>query len=156
MLFSKRQYSKPVPKHLPNLSLQGNVVQRYSYEKGVNNPRGRHGIPIPNSAYNTQHDVNRAMLLQTLRKKYFTHAKYRGEIDWDITQAKASEGSWKDEWLTVVFTLPLILLLFGEEERVNNFFLALSNCPEWYQYMLGTIVAASFGFRGAAKFMGKK
>tara|TARA_R110002020_G_scaffold198231_1_gene399456 strand:+ start:15237 stop:15620 length:384 start_codon:yes stop_codon:yes gene_type:complete len=79
-----------------------------------------------------------------------------GEIDWDITQAKASEGSWKDEWLTVVFTLPLILLLFGQEERVNNFFLALSNCPEWYQYMLGTIVAASFGFRGAARFMGKK
>ena len=82
--------------------------------------------------------------------------KATGEIDWDIAQAKASEGSWKDEWLTVVFTLPLILLLFGEEERVNNFFLALSNCPEWYQYMLGTIVAASFGFRGAAKFMGKK
>ena len=79
-----------------------------------------------------------------------------GEIDWDVAQAKASESSWKDEWLTVVFTLPLILLLFGEEERVHNFCLALSNCPEWYQYLLGTIVAASFGFRGAAKFMGKK
>ena len=82
--------------------------------------------------------------------------KATGEIDWDITQAKASENSWKDEWLTVVFTFPLILLLFGEDERVNNFFIALSNCPEWYQYMLGTIVAASFGFRGAAKVMGKK
>ena len=82
--------------------------------------------------------------------------KATGEIDWDITQAKASESSWKDEWLTVVFTLPLILLMFGEEERVNNFFLALTNCPEWYQYLLGTIVAASFGFRGAARFMGKK
>ena len=70
--------------------------------------------------------------------------------------AKASESSWKDEWLTVVFTLPLILLLFGEEQRVNNFFLALGNCPEWYQYLLGTIVAASFGFRGAAQFMRKK
>lgn len=82
--------------------------------------------------------------------------KATGEIDWDIAQAKASESSWKDEWLTVVFTLPLILLLFGEEERVNNFFLALSNCPEWYQYLLGTIVAASFGFRGATRFMRKK
>ena len=82
--------------------------------------------------------------------------KATGEIDWDVAQAKASETSWKDEWLTVVFTLPLILLLFGEEERVNNFFVALANCPEWYQYLLGTIVAASFGFRGAARFMGKK
>ena len=82
--------------------------------------------------------------------------KASGEIDWDITQAKASADSWKDEWLTIIFTLPLILLLFGEEERVNNFFKALNNCPDWYQYLLGTIVAASFGFRGAAKFLSKK
>jgi hypothetical protein len=100
---------------------------------------------------NTKVKVAQAEAEATVMQK-----KATGEIDWDVAQAKASETSWKDEWLTVVFTLPLILLLFGEEERVNNFFLALSNCPEWYQYLLGTIVAASFGFRGAAKFIGKK
>jgi len=100
---------------------------------------------------NTKVKVAQAEAEATVMQK-----KATGEIDWDVAQAKASETSWKDEWLTVVFTLPLILLLFGEEERVNNFFLTLSNCPEWYQYLLGTIVAASFGFRGAAKFIGKK
>ena len=100
---------------------------------------------------NTKVKVAQAEAEATVMQK-----KAAGEIDWDVAQAKASETSWKDEWLTVVFTLPLILLLFGEEERVNNFFVALSNCPEWYQYLLGTIVAASFGFRGAAKFLGKK
>ena len=100
---------------------------------------------------NTKVKVAQAEAEATVMQK-----KAAGEIDWDVAQAKARETSWKDEWLTVVFTLPLILLLFGEEERVSNFFVALSNCPEWYQYLLGTIVAASFGFRGAAKFMGKK
>ena len=79
-----------------------------------------------------------------------------GEIDWDIEMAKSSADSWKDEWLTIIFTAPLVLLMFGEQERVTEFFIALENCPSWYQYLLGTIVAASFGFRGAAKFMGKK
>mgnify|MGYP003655336153 FL=1 len=100
--------------------------------------------------------TTKVKVAQAEAEAFVMQKKATGEIDWDITQAKASESSWKDEWLTVVFTLPLILLLFGEEERVNNFFLALTNCPEWYQYLLGTIVAASFGFRGAARFMGKK
>jgi hypothetical protein len=89
-------------------------------------------------------------------KAVIMEKKVTGEIDWDIEMAKSSDGSWKDEWLTVIFTLPLLLLMFGEYERVSDFFLILDSAPDWYQYLLGTIVAASFGFRGAAKFMGKK
>ena len=89
-------------------------------------------------------------------KAVIMEKKVTGEIDWDIEMAKSSDGSWKDEWLTVIFTLPLLLLMFGEYERVSDFFHILDSAPDWYQYLLGTIVAASFGFRGAAKFMGKK
>lgn len=79
-----------------------------------------------------------------------------GEIDWDIQAQKNAESSWKDEWLTIIFTIPLIMLMLGQEERVNAFFAALENAPDFYQYLLGVIVAASFGFRGASKFLGKK
>ena len=83
--------------------------------------------------------------------------KATGEIDWDLEMAKGSASSWKDEWLTILFSIPLILAFIpGMEEVVANGFLQLQAMPEWYQYFLGVIVAASFGVRSATKFFGKK
>ena len=83
--------------------------------------------------------------------------KATGEIDWDLEMAKGSQQSWKDEWLTILFSIPLILAFIpGMEEVVANGFAQLNAMPEWYQYSLGVIVAASFGVRSATKFFGKK
>ena len=80
-----------------------------------------------------------------------------GEIDWDQTMAEASKDSWKDEWLVILFSIPLILAFIpGMEGVVQNGFEQLNKMPEWYQYSLGVIVAASFGVRSATKFFGKK
>jgi len=83
--------------------------------------------------------------------------KATGEIDWDLEMAKGSANSWKDEWLTILFSIPLILAFIpGMEEVVKNGFAQLEAMPEWYQYSLGVIVAASFGVRSATKFFGKR
>ena len=84
--------------------------------------------------------------------------KATGEIDWDLKMADASANSWKDEWLTILFSIPLILSFCGDwgREIVTNGFTALESMPDYYQYTLGTIVAASFGTRAATKFFGKK
>ena len=83
--------------------------------------------------------------------------KATGEIDWDLEMARGSQSSWKDEWLTILFSLPLILAFVpGMEELVRNGFQQLEQMPEWYQYSLGVIVAASFGTRVATKFFWKK
>ena len=84
--------------------------------------------------------------------------KATGEIDWDLKMADASAHSWKDEWLTVLFSIPLILAFCGDWGRqiVSEGFVALETMPQYYQYTLGTIVAASFGTRAATKFFGKK
>jgi hypothetical protein len=83
--------------------------------------------------------------------------KATGEIDWDLEMAKGSQSSWKDEWLTILFSIPLVLAFIpGMEDIVANGFEQLNAMPEWYQYSLGVIVAASFGVRSATKFFGKK
>ena len=83
--------------------------------------------------------------------------KATGEIDWDIAMAEGSKHSWKDEWLTILFSIPLILAFIpGMEEVVANGFEQLEAMPQWYQYSLGVIVAASFGVRSATKFFGKR
>ena len=80
-----------------------------------------------------------------------------GEIDWDLESIKGSQNSWKEEWLTIIFSIPLVMCFIpGMEEIVQNGFARLNELPEWYQYTLGVIVAASFGVRSATKFFGKK
>ena len=80
------------------------------------------------------------------------------EADWERLMAQGSQNSWKDEWLTILFSIPLILSFCGEWGRTitSEGFAALEVMPDWYQYSLGVIVAASFGVRSATKFFGKK
>ena len=80
------------------------------------------------------------------------------EADWEKIMAQGSQSSWKDEWLTILFSIPLILVFTGKwgREVVQNGFVALDSMPQWYSYTLGVIVAASFGVRSATKFFGKK
>jgi hypothetical protein len=80
------------------------------------------------------------------------------EADWEKIMAQGSQSSWKDEWLTILFSIPLILVFTGDwgREVVQNGFVALDSMPQWYSYTLGVIVAASFGVRSATRFFGKK
>ena len=82
--------------------------------------------------------------------------KANAEIDWDLEAIKGSQTSWKDEWLTILFSIPMILAFIpGMEGIVAHGFEQLSKAPDWYFYSVGLIVSASFGFRGAAKFFKK-
>jgi ABC-type multidrug transport system permease subunit len=107
---------------------------------------------LATSKANNEVKVAEAKAKATIMQKQAT-----GEIDWDLEAIKGSQNSWKDEWLVILFSIPLILAFIpGGEEIVQNGFTQLEKMPEWYQYSLGVIIAASFGVRGATKFFGKK
>jgi len=82
------------------------------------------------------------------------------EADWEQTMAKGSLSSWKDEWFTVVLSVPVVAVGFGIAldsptvlERTKEALDALSGLPEWYQYLLYVAVLSSFGIRGVDKLM---
>ena len=87
----------------------------------------------------------------TIRMKEAT-----GDIDWDFAAIRATQWSSKDEYVLILFSIPLVLSFCGEWGRaiVADGFQALSGMPDWYQYSLGAIVAASLGTKGLAKFFG--
>ncbi len=91
-------------------------------------------------------------------KAKLKQAKLDGEIhvikqasqnvaDWERIHAKGSQTSWKDEFWTIIFAVPLILGFVGFEDEARAGFEALSAMPDWYQYTLVTMVLASFGIR---------
>lgn len=79
-----------------------------------------------------------------------------GEQEWDNTQAANSRDSWKDEYITLIFTTPFVLLFVGAlfdlpwllvrvKEAMN---IVDKDIPTEYWYLLSVIVAASMGVKG--------
>lgn len=68
--------------------------------------------------------------------------------DWEKIQAKASESSWKDEYWTLILSLPF-LASFNSNwvGHIQAGFDTLSTLPDWYQYALLLSIGASFGVR---------
>nr|BAR33151.1 Protein of unknown function (DUF3154) [uncultured Mediterranean phage uvMED] len=77
--------------------------------------------------------------------------------DWEALQARNAGQSWKDEWLTILFSIPLILAFIPDTvPYVMLGFEALELMPEWYRYSLTIIVGASFGVRSVIGIMKTK
>lgn len=100
---------------------------------------------------------NRAEKSQAKHKREI--AVIKGEIDADVASAENMAGSIKDEYLTLVFTTPLIIAFYaaivGDIEmmtRVREGVAVLDTMPEWYQWSIVGIVAASFGIRTFDRF----
>ena len=77
--------------------------------------------------------------------------------DWEAAMARNSGQSWKDELLTLLFSIPLIMCFIPSMvPYVQDGFEVLETMPTFYQYTLSVIVAASFGVRSVIGIMNKK
>jgi len=70
------------------------------------------------------------------------------EHEWNMEAARQARTSWKDEWFTVLLSVPLVLAFIpGAAPLVESGFAAISQTPEWYRLYLGAAVAFAFGVR---------
>jgi hypothetical protein len=57
--------------------------------------------------------------------------------DWERIMAQGTQNSLKDEFVTVIVLIPVILCFIpGLEQTVKNGFDRLSELPEWYTYLV--------------------
>ena len=76
---------------------------------------------------------------------------------WEEIHAKNAGHSWKDEYWTIVFSLPLIMCFVPEwVGYVEAGFNVLNNTPEWYRYTVSVLVGSSVGLRQFDKFRSGK
>ena len=83
-------------------------------------------------------------------------AKAANAASWEQEAIKNSATSWKDEYLTIIFTIPLIACFIPFlVPYVKEGFAVLETMPQWYQITLSVIVAASFGVRSVVGFINR-
>ncbi len=79
----------------------------------------------------------------------------QADIAWENTSI--TNSGWKDEWFTVILSIPAILCFVpGLADYVTQGFVALRATPEWYQWSFLVAVSSSFGYKKLADFMALK
>ena len=76
---------------------------------------------------------------------------------WELIMAQSTQTSIKDEIVTVIILIPVVLVFIpGMEGVVKNGFDRLNELPEWYTYLLFLTCSAALGIRGLDKFRNGK
>ena len=77
------------------------------------------------------------------------------DIQWEQEMAKGSVLSWKDEYWTIVLSIPAVMSFIpGLSPYVVEGFAALNGTPDWYQGLLMVAIGAAFGVQVWKKVKG--
>ena len=96
-------------------------------------------------------------LVEAESKAAILMSKETSTADWERIMAESTKNSWKDEFITIVVMIPVILCFVpGLENVVKNGFDRLAELPEWYTWLVFAVCSAAIGIRGGKQFMGKK
>ena len=86
-----------------------------------------------------------------------------GEVEYQAAVRQSNDKGWKDEFVLILVSLPVLLLVWSVfsddpmiQQKLDVFFDKFSNLPFWYQALFIGIVSSIYGLKGAEIFKGKK
>lgn len=77
--------------------------------------------------------------------------KRESEQDYDLDKIAmtAMDKSWKDEFLLILFSIPIAMCFFPEyRQYVEDGFKTLNIIPEWFMYIYVAMIVVIYGLRG--------
>ena len=87
----------------------------------------------------------------------------RGESEYQGKLLEARQSDWKDEFVLVVLTLPILVIAWGvfsddpaASEKIKEFFDQFQQLPSWFTNLWILVVASIYGIKGTQIFKGKK
>jgi len=86
----------------------------------------------------------------------------RGEVEYQSKIIDANNNGWKDEFVLILVSAPVMLLIwsvFSDDPAIKNkldtFFNYFNTMPLWYQALFIGVVSAIYGLKGADIFKRK-
>ena len=89
----------------------------------------------------------------------------KGEIDYQGKLLEARQSDWKDEFVLLVLTAPILVIAWGvfsddpgAAEKIKLFFEQFQQLPSWFTNLWILVVASIYGIKGTQIFKngGKK
>jgi hypothetical protein len=95
--------------------------------------------------------------LEAMAQRNHMYRMAQGEIEYQAQVRADNQNGWKDEFVLVIVSLPILVLayavFFGDammKEKLDVFFQYFNGLPQWYQWLLIGIFGAIYGLKPAA------
>ena len=87
----------------------------------------------------------------------------KGESEYQGKLLEARQSDWKDEFVLIVLTLPILVIAWGvfsddpsASAKIKEFFEQFQQLPSWFTNLWILVVASIYGIKGRQIFRGGK
>tara|TARA_E500000178_G_scaffold337805_1_gene377429 strand:- start:243 stop:629 length:387 start_codon:yes stop_codon:yes gene_type:complete len=110
------------------------------------------GIKTAANIYQTKKETKE---LEAIAEKKHVERIIKGEVEYKKAVIASNDNGWKDEFVLVLISIPILLLGYSVfsndpdiQRKLDLFFANFNNLPFWYQGLFIGVVGSIYGLKG--------